>query len=104
MERLTMYRGICQMASTEYCLSKRNCYECGHGRKVFQRLATYEDLGRTPEEMAAYIAELERLRDIKTALENDVYNYEMNLSHITQELEALREAALWVSKEASNNA
>lgn len=73
-------------------------------QNVVVRLAAYEDLGRTPEELASYIAEVERLRDVKTALENDVYNYEMNLSHVTKELEALREAALWISKEASNNA
>jgi hypothetical protein len=31
------------MASTEYCLTHRDCYECRHGRTGFQKLAAYED-------------------------------------------------------------
>ena len=38
-----MPSGICEMASTEYCHKHKDCYECGHGRKVFTRLAAYED-------------------------------------------------------------
>lgn len=49
-----MPQGICQMVSTDYCLNKRNCYECGHGRKVFKSFAAYEDTDLTPAEVAEY--------------------------------------------------
>lgn len=51
MKRLTMKLGICEMVSTEYCHEHRDCYYCGHGRKVFKRLAAYEDTGLEPEEI-----------------------------------------------------
>lgn len=41
-ERLTNGNGICSKVSTDYCLSHRNCYECGHGRNVFKKLSRYE--------------------------------------------------------------
>lgn len=76
MERLTMPKGICQMASTEYCLSHRDCYECGHGRKVFQTLAAYEDTGLEPEDINLMLrcaaedgetADYDRLRELAEA-------------------------------------
>lgn len=63
MERLTMTRGICQMASTEYCQSHRDCYECEHGHKVFHRLAAYEDTDLLPDEIPRWIPVSERLPD-----------------------------------------
>lgn len=44
-----MNNGLCQMASTEFCLSQKDCYSCPHGRKCFKRLAAYEDTGLEPE-------------------------------------------------------
>ena len=64
MERLTMNRGICQMVSTEYCQSHRDCYECEHGRKVFRSLAAYEDTGLEPDEIPHWISCSEKLPKI----------------------------------------
>lgn len=52
MERLTLKRGLCDMASTEFCFEQKDCYTCTHGRKCFNRLAAYEDTGLEPEEIA----------------------------------------------------
>lgn len=59
MERLTMNNGLCQIASTEFCIEQKDCYSCPHGRKCFKTLAAYEGTGLGPEEIkereAAYI-------------------------------------------------
>lgn len=51
MERLTLKEGLCGMASTEFCFEQKDCYTCPYGRKCFKRLAAYEDIGLTPEEI-----------------------------------------------------
>lgn len=51
MDRLTSTSGLCRMASTEFCREQEDCYSCSHGRKVFQRLASYEDTRLTPEDI-----------------------------------------------------
>lgn len=43
--------------------------------------------------------EIERLRNTNKALENDNYNAEMNLAHLTAELEAAQNAQRWVPVE-----
>lgn len=58
MERLTMSKGICQMASTEFCESQEDCYCCLHGREVFKCLAAYEDA--MPLERAQELAKAEK--------------------------------------------
>ena len=58
MERLTMSKGVCQMASTEFCMSQEDCYSCLHGRKVFKCLAAYEDA--MPLERAQELAQAEK--------------------------------------------
>lgn len=68
MERLTMNNGICQMASTEFCLSQKDCYSCPHGRKCFKRLAAYEDTEREPEEIKAI---LERYHAFRSAISDE---------------------------------
>ena len=35
--------GVCAMASTDYCESKEDCYLCGHGKKMREKLADYEE-------------------------------------------------------------
>lgn len=61
MERLTMNNGVCQMASTEFCVSQKDCYSCPHGRKCFKRLAAYENTGLELEEYKRQVDALKRL-------------------------------------------
>lgn len=51
MNRLTMNNGLCNMASTEFCILQKDCYFCSHGRKCFKQLAAYEDIELNPEEI-----------------------------------------------------
>jgi len=60
MERLTaINHGICQMVSAEYCLTHKDCYTCGHGRKVFKSLSAYGDTNLTPSDIADLKAKLQ---------------------------------------------
>lgn len=62
-------------------------------------LSEYEDTGLTPSDIAGLNAENARLKDTSKALESDNYNLNMNLEHLTAELEELREAQRWINVE-----
>lgn len=68
MDRLTMNNGLCQMVSTEFCISQKDCYSCPHGRKCFKILAAYEDTGLEPEEIKVI---LERYHAFRSAISDE---------------------------------
>ena len=41
------------MASTDYCESQEDCYLCGHGKKMREKLAEYEDAEQFAHALAA---------------------------------------------------
>lgn len=75
MKRLTMEKGLCAKVSTDYCHQHKDCYECGHGREVFRKLAAYEDTGLTPEE----IEDLLSVREISPEAEYAINKHADNL-------------------------
>lgn len=65
MERLTQ-----RLENGEYWLNEctdprhscvEDCGDCEHAKKVFSRLAAYEDTGLTPEQIMELKAEVERI-------------------------------------------
>lgn len=44
MEQLVLKDGVCAMASTDFCESQEDCYQCLHGKKIRLRLSYYEEL------------------------------------------------------------
>lgn len=85
---------ICSKATGAFCPNAESCDQVGDRTcpylEVLDRLCEYEDTNLEPSEIERLKAENERLRDTNEVLESDNYNLDMNLTHLSEELDRLK--------------